>query len=250
MWSSNSRPSTSFPCMLAMYLNSGWSVTSPSEFRTLPRGAALSHVFETYCKHCQGAWNKDTRDERHAEENVNEYMDWKINLPVDIYYTYFKWIHVLNTLTYSVEQSPSWQANSFSASQEVPRILWNPKDYCRACKCAHIYKVKWYRYRPGVAQRVSRGIALLFHDHGTRRGWAVSSTHRPHFTPGKDSVPIVQEAGWAPGPVWMGGKSRTHRDSIPDRPDLSQSLYWLSYPAHYIYIYIYIYIWGRRWHSG
>jgi hypothetical protein len=23
--------------------------------------------------------------------------------------------------------------------------------------------------------------------------------------PGKDPVPIVQEAGWAPGPVWTGG---------------------------------------------
>ena len=46
----------------------------------------------------------------------------------------------------------------------------------------------------------------------------VSSTPRPHFNPGKDPVPILQEAGWAPGPVWMGGKSRLHRDSIPDRP--------------------------------
>ena len=46
----------------------------------------------------------------------------------------------------------------------------------------------------------------------------VSSTLRPHFTPGKDAVPIVQEAGWAPGPAWTGGKSRPHRDSIPDRP--------------------------------
>jgi len=36
-------------------------------------------------------------------------------------------------------------------------------------------------------------------------------------TPGKDPVPIVQEAGWAPGPVWTGGKSRLHRNSIPDR---------------------------------
>ena len=25
-------------------------------------------------------------------------------------------------------------------------------------------------------------------------------------------------AGWAPGSVWMGGKSRPHRDSISDRP--------------------------------
>jgi len=60
----------------------------------------------------------------------------------------------------------------------------------------------------------------------------VSSTPRPHFTPGKDTVPILQEAGWASGPVWTGGKSRSHRDSIPDRPARSQSLYRLSYPAH------------------
>jgi len=92
-----------------------------------------------------------------------------------------------------------------------------------------ISKVKCSRYRPGVAQRVGRGVALLFRDRSTRR---VSSTPRPHFTPGKDPVPIVQEAGWAPGPVWTGGKSRPHRDSIPDHPARSQSLYRLSYPAH------------------
>jgi hypothetical protein len=61
----------------------------------------------------------------------------------------------------------------------------------------------------------------------------VSSTPRPHFTPGKDPIPILQAAGWAPGPVWTGGKSRRHRDSIRDRPARSQSLYQLSYPAHY-----------------
>jgi len=92
--------------------------------------------------------------------------------------------------------------------------------------------VKWCRYRHGVAQRVGRGIALLFHYRGTGREWVVSSTPRPHFTPGNDPVLILQEAGWAPGPVWTGGKSRAHRDSIPDRPACSQSLYRLSYPAH------------------
>ena len=84
-------------------------------------------------------------------------------------------------------------------------------------------KVRWSRYRPGVAQKVGRGIALLFHDRGTRRGCMVSNTPRPHFTPGKNPVPILQEAGWAPGPIWTGGKCRPHWDSIPDR---------LSYPAH------------------
>jgi len=27
------------------------------------------------------------------------------------------------------------------------------------------------------------------------------------FTPGKDPVPILQEAGWAPGPVWIGAEN-------------------------------------------
>ena len=62
----------------------------------------------------------------------------------------------------------------------------------------------------------------------------ISSKPRPHFTPGKDPVPILQETGWAPGPVWTGGKSRPHWDSIPDRPVRSQSLYRLSYPVHNI----------------
>jgi hypothetical protein len=37
-------------------------------------------------------------------------------------------------LTYSMEQSPSWEANRFAASQEIPRILWNPKVHYRIHK--------------------------------------------------------------------------------------------------------------------
>ena len=34
--------------------------------------------------------------------------------------------------------------------------------------------------------------------------------------PGKDPVPILQAAGWAPGPVWTGAENlASHRDSIP-----------------------------------
>ena len=96
------------------------------------------------------------------------------------------------------------------------------------CTCE---EVKCSCYKPGVAQRVGRGIALLFLDHGSRRSWVVSSTPRPHFTTGKDPVPILQETGWAPGPVWMGRKFCPHWDSILDLPVHSQSLYQLSHPA-------------------
>jgi len=63
---------------------------------------------------------------------------------------------------------------------------------------------------------------------------------QPHapatYTPEKDPVLIVQEAGWVPGPVWAGGKSRPHWDSIPERPARSQSLYRLSYRARIVFL--------------
>jgi hypothetical protein len=50
------------------------------------------------------------------------------------------------------------------------------------------------------------------------------------FTPGKDPAPIVQEAGWAPGQVWicMENLASTGIRS-PDLPVRSESLYRLSY---------------------
>jgi len=84
-----------------------------------------------------------------------------------------------------------------------------------------------------TTHRGSRGIALPFHDHGTKSEWGVSVTPRPLFTPGKVTVPIVQEAGWAPGLVWRGAENLVPTGTrSPDHPARSQSLYRLRYPAH------------------
>jgi hypothetical protein len=46
-----------------------------------------------------------------------------------------------------------------------------------------------------------------------------SSTLRPYYDPGKDPVPIVQETGCAPGPVWTGAENLAHTGvRSPDRP--------------------------------
>jgi len=45
-------------------------------------------------------------------------------------------VHFTYLLIYSKQHSPSWEANRFSSSQEIPRILWNPKVHYRIYKCS------------------------------------------------------------------------------------------------------------------
>ena len=38
--------------------------------------------------------------------------------------------------------------------------------------------------------------------------WSAASPGHT-LLPGKDPIPIVQEVGWAPGPVWTGAENHT-----------------------------------------
>jgi len=90
-------------------------------------------------------------------------------------------------------------------------------------------KVKWSRYRPGVAQRVGRAV---FHDRGTRRGWVVSS----NVPPGKTRYPFYRRLG---GPNGRSGRAENlppPRDSIPDRPArISRYTDWAIGPTLYAF---------------
>ena len=55
-------------------------------------------------------------------------------------------------------------------------------------------------------------------------GWSVPRPGR--FTPRKDQVPIVKEAGWAPGPFCTGAENLTPTGIRSlDYPARSESLY-------------------------
>jgi hypothetical protein len=61
-------------------------------------------------------------------------------------------------------------------------------------------------------------------------GWLAPRPRR--FTPERDPIPIVQEVGWAPGPVWTAAENLAPtRIRSPDRPARSESLYRLRYPG-------------------
>jgi hypothetical protein len=57
--------------------------------------------------------------------------------------------------------------------------------------------------------RRHRGVEVQFYSFVTSAlegsGWSAPRPGR--FTPGKDPVPTVQEAGWATEPVWTGAKN-------------------------------------------
>ena len=71
------------------------------------------------------------------------------------------------------------------------------------------YCVKWtlvkaLRLCTGrMAHRGRKGIALPFRDYGTKRGWGVSVTPRPLFTPGKTCYPLYK---WLCGPQGRSGQ--------------------------------------------
>jgi len=85
-----------------------------------------------------------------------------------------------------------------------------------------------------TVHRGSRGITLLFLDHGTRRGEGSASHPGRSLPPGKTRYPLYRRLGGHPG--WS---DRVRKISLPPGFDprtsqpVAQSLYRLSYRAHH-----------------
>ena len=132
------------------------------------------------------------------------------------------WVHVLgwvqtcNVTAY--RNTVSWQCGRDSWPRNVSKVGYAVTlRACSAC-CRYLAVASrgWYGYGLSRCGRATWRIALPFLDHGTRRGWGVSVTPRPLFTP-------PERPGTHCTGDWVGpragldriGKSRPHRDSIP-----------------------------------
>jgi hypothetical protein len=110
-------------------------------------------------------------------------------------------------------------------------------------------KVKLSHYTPWRRMGESRYSSYSFLTSAPDGGeWSASRLGRA-LLPGKGPpVPIFQEAGWAPEPVWTQGLEEKIlclcRGSNPGRPVRSQILYWLSYPGSYAWAL------GTEWQIG
>jgi len=102
-------------------------------------------------------------------------------------------------------------------------------------------KVKWSPYRPGVAQRAGRGIALLFHDRCTRRcEWSAARPGRT-LPSGKTRYQFYRRLG---GPQGRSGRAEnlvpTGIRSRTVQPVVSRYIDWATQPtallgAHHIF---------------
>jgi hypothetical protein len=96
-------------------------------------------------------------------------------------------------------------------------------------KCTLVQAVRLCTGR--TTHRGSRGIVLLFLDHGTRKGeWSASRPGR-FLPPGKTRYSLYRRLGGPRAGLDRWEKSRPTWIQFPNLPARSQSLYRLLYPA-------------------
>ena len=71
----------------------------------------------------------------------------------------------------------------------------------------------------------------------------INATPRPLYPRERDPVPIVQEAGWAAGPIWTGAENAPPPGFDPRSAKLVASRYTdYAIPANtFVYVCVYIY---------
>ena len=109
-------------------------------------------------------------------------------------------------LTYSMKQSPSWEANRFSASQEILRILWKPKFITAFTSARHL-SLPWansIQSMPPTSNFLKNHLNIIFPSTPGYSKWSLSLRF-PHQNPVYASpltillhVPAISFSSWSP----------------------------------------------------
>ena len=130
------------------------------------------------------------------------HLSWNDNGP--------NWLTYL--LTHSMVQSPSWEANWFAASQEIPRILWNLKVHYRTHKrpppipildqpnlvhrtTSHLLEIHPNIIHPSTPRSPQWSLSLRFPHQDPIH--PLSTPYAPH------TLPISFFSIWSPAQYWV-----------------------------------------------
>jgi len=121
--------------------------------------------------------------------------------------------YIKNTYLLHIEQRPSCEANKFSTSQEIPRILWNPKVHYRSHKCPplvpilsqldpvhtptpHFLKIRLNTVLPSKPRSPKRSLSFRFpHQNPVYASHFLSPPRALHAPPISFSSLLIQNAG-------------------------------------------------------
>jgi hypothetical protein len=130
------------------HLTSGCLILARNEY-LMRHDKVFAHWHYSICKalgfETTDKWHTHTRARTRARTHTHQYVNQKLqcyvlwNQGVQTHththtHTKLQQIGQIYLLTYCMEQS-SWEANRFSASQEISLISWNPKVHYRIHKC-------------------------------------------------------------------------------------------------------------------
>ena len=112
-----------------------------------------------------------------------------------------------------MQQSPSWEANWFSASHKIPRILQKPKVHYRTYKCNHL-SLSWARsiqsIPPSHFLKIYLNIILLSMPGSSKQSLSLRFPHQnPAHTsllPCTSYMPCPCHSSWFdhPNNIWWG----------------------------------------------